>query len=114
MIATSNSAVAAVNARRPVSPIRGRRRVGRGMLEGSRFVVVIVQIRLYRRQGAGATPEGDTGAQECSASGGDLRDHRLAVRDDRTRQRREAERGPKRLAGRADGVGQKRLQLLGL
>src|SRR6478735_3840482 len=43
MIATSSRAVAAVSTRSPVSPNRGRRRVGRGMLEGSRFVVVIVQ-----------------------------------------------------------------------
>src|SRR4051812_50164417 len=43
MIATSSRAVAAVSARRPVSPNRGRRRVGTGMLEGSRFVVVIVK-----------------------------------------------------------------------
>src|SRR5881398_1964375 len=100
MIATSSRAVAAVSARRPVSPNRGRRRVGTGMLEGSRFVVVIVKPGCTEARAP--VPQRDTGAQECSASGGDLRDHRLAVRNDRTRQRRVAEVGPERLAGGAD------------
>src|SRR6476619_4615653 len=43
MIATSSRAVAAVSTRSPVSPNRGRRRLGRGILEGSRLGVVIVQ-----------------------------------------------------------------------